>query len=161
MNEHKSVHEYFGLTYANYHVMPRTLLEAMPVEWQDKFVRLLDEFDDAWEHIDRYPQFKVETGRWANVEDLSIRDLDRHGISSSLELWLENNVEPMPEEYDDDDDYTAVYELWNNERNAQFDNLEFIDSDGRRVTRVFIPNPDVIDHYRHPRKYTPFGDSNA
>lgn len=160
MNEHKEVHGYFGLTYANYLVMHRALLEAMPAEWQDKFVRLLDEFDDAWEHINHYPQFKVETGRWANVEDLSIRDLDRHGVSTSLEIWLENNTEPMPEEYDDDDDYTAVYELWNNERNAQFDNLEYIDTAGEHVTRVFIPMPDVIDHYRHPRKYTPFGDSN-
>lgn len=165
MNERKSVREYFGLTYANYYVMHRTLLEAMPAEWQDRFVRLLDEYDDAWEHLSHYhsyPQFKVETGRWASVENLSIRDLDRLGIVSSVQVWLENNPEPKPEEYEDDDDYTAVYELWSDDRDAQFDNLEFIDAEGSYVThsRFFLPLSDKIDHYRHPRKYSPYGKTD-
>ncbi len=37
------VHGWFGLTYANYLVLPRTVLQSMPPEWQEKFVKLLEE----------------------------------------------------------------------------------------------------------------------
>jgi hypothetical protein len=46
------VHGWFGLTYAAWLVLPRLYLEAMPEDWQRKFVVLLKElgatFDD-WE----------------------------------------------------------------------------------------------------------------
>lgn len=40
------VHAFFGLTYAAYFVMPRLALEAMPLEWQQRFVALMDEAND-------------------------------------------------------------------------------------------------------------------
>lgn len=49
----EAIHEYFGLTYANYLVLPRTVLQSMPDEWQEKFVQMLREISytlgDDWE----------------------------------------------------------------------------------------------------------------
>ena len=38
-----AIHEYFGLTYAAYLCMPRSVLQAMPADWQRRFVALLEE----------------------------------------------------------------------------------------------------------------------
>ncbi|WP_431861401.1 hypothetical protein [Azospirillum sp.] len=39
----RPVHEWFALTRSAYLVLPRLALEAMPVEWQHRFVALMDE----------------------------------------------------------------------------------------------------------------------
>ncbi len=38
---------FFGLTRSSYLVLPRVYLQAMPNEWQEKFVALLQEFEAA------------------------------------------------------------------------------------------------------------------
>lgn len=45
------VNEMFGLTYASYYVVPRVVLQSMPVEWQKKFVALVKEMNSRipWE----------------------------------------------------------------------------------------------------------------
>jgi hypothetical protein len=43
--EHEPVHNWFGLTYANYLVVPRVLLQSAPEEWQRKFVRLMHDLE--------------------------------------------------------------------------------------------------------------------
>lgn len=51
------IHTFFGLTYANYLVLPRTLLQSMPEEWQHRFVDCLRELENAfWQtaQADRY-----------------------------------------------------------------------------------------------------------
>lgn len=40
------IHGWFGLTYANYFVAPRMMLQAMPIEWQEKFIALMNEAND-------------------------------------------------------------------------------------------------------------------
>lgn len=45
------IHGYFGLSYANYLTIPRSVLQSMPVEWQRKFVRLLEEMSEAFGDI--------------------------------------------------------------------------------------------------------------
>lgn len=37
----------FGMTYAAYAVFRRRALQSMPVEWQQRFVDLIEEFHDA------------------------------------------------------------------------------------------------------------------
>lgn len=37
------MHEWFGLSYASYLVIPRSLIQEMPLSWQSKFRKLLDE----------------------------------------------------------------------------------------------------------------------
>jgi len=46
--ERLTVHEAFGLTRAAYFVMPRLVMEAMPPEWQDRFVRLIEEAHEMY-----------------------------------------------------------------------------------------------------------------
>ncbi len=47
------IHGYFNLTYANYLVLPRSILQSMPDEWQEQFVKLLNQipelFGTEWE----------------------------------------------------------------------------------------------------------------
>lgn len=42
ITEQEHIHEYFNLTYANYLVLPRSVLQSMPESWQEKFVCLLE-----------------------------------------------------------------------------------------------------------------------
>ena len=41
------VHGAFGLTYASYFVAPRSVLERMPLEWQEQFVKLVEQIPDT------------------------------------------------------------------------------------------------------------------
>ena len=43
-----SIHRYFGLSYASWLVMPRTLLQSMPRSWSEPFADMLGDFDDHW-----------------------------------------------------------------------------------------------------------------
>lgn len=47
----ESIHYAFGLSYASYLVVPRSILQEMPGEWQEKFVALMRELNDRlpWE----------------------------------------------------------------------------------------------------------------
>jgi len=63
----RDIHGWFGLTYANYLVLPRTVLQSMPIEWQKKFVKLLEEADDACERA------KVPTPRSYRVQPVGER----------------------------------------------------------------------------------------
>lgn len=45
------IHEYFALSYASYLVLPRSILQSMPVEWQQKFVGLLGECVASFGHL--------------------------------------------------------------------------------------------------------------
>lgn len=41
------IHSWFGLTYSAYLVIQRTALQTMPVDWQRRFVALLDEMSEV------------------------------------------------------------------------------------------------------------------
>jgi hypothetical protein len=41
------IHTWFGLTYSNYLVLPRAVLQSRPQDWQERFVALLTEARDA------------------------------------------------------------------------------------------------------------------
>lgn len=41
------VHEWFGLTYAQYLTIPRSVLQSMPLAWQKRFVKCLEDLDEA------------------------------------------------------------------------------------------------------------------
>lgn len=50
--ETEMIHGWFGLTYANYLVLNRSLLQSMPDSWQARFVGCLEELRDAYSHLD-------------------------------------------------------------------------------------------------------------
>lgn len=41
----EDVHAFFGLSYANYLVVPRTVLQSQPREWQARFVQVMKELE--------------------------------------------------------------------------------------------------------------------
>lgn len=43
VDEHEPIHAWFGLTYSSYFVIPRSALQALPVDWQKRFVALMEE----------------------------------------------------------------------------------------------------------------------
>lgn len=49
--EINAIHSHFGLTYAQYLVLPRTALQSMPDEWQSAFVKLLEELNETFEYL--------------------------------------------------------------------------------------------------------------
>ena len=56
--EPDSIHTWFGLTYANYLVLPRSVLQSMPDEWQAAFVALLHELEATFGGLD-WPDYTV------------------------------------------------------------------------------------------------------
>lgn len=41
------IHSYFGLSYASYLVIPRSVLQTMPTNWQKKFCELLNQIPEV------------------------------------------------------------------------------------------------------------------
>lgn len=64
------IHLWFELSYAQYLTIPRSVLQAMPVGWQRRFVRCLRELDQIvdWRPKEgRYwVQLKDDKGRYAH-----------------------------------------------------------------------------------------------
>lgn len=50
--EEELIHGWFELTYANYLVLNRSLLQSMPAVWQARFVQCLEELRDAYSHLE-------------------------------------------------------------------------------------------------------------
>lgn len=48
------IHDWFGLTYSSYLVLPRLVLDSMPEIWQKKFIELLDEIEEIIEYPENY-----------------------------------------------------------------------------------------------------------
>ena len=44
--EESPVHAWFGLTYSSYLVLHRSVMEAMPIDWQRRMVALLEEMGE-------------------------------------------------------------------------------------------------------------------
>ena len=54
----EDIHTWFSLSYANYLVMPRSVLQSMPDKWQEKFVVLLGECQESFGYLD-WPNYNV------------------------------------------------------------------------------------------------------
>lgn len=73
--DNDAVHTYFGLSYAAYLVVPRSLLQSMPDPWQSRFVRLMNELWDVYENDTAYTvQAKDENGKFTSD---NLREYDR------------------------------------------------------------------------------------
>ncbi|MFF3547116.1 hypothetical protein ACFYXD_35425 [Streptomyces platensis] len=138
------VHMHFGLSYANYLVLPRTLMQSMPIEWQERMVACLDELDAAFQHVEQAEVYKVQAGTEHIVSEMTDIELkmaqvtvDRFGgerppsklAGEALLEWEEQNEAAEPT-------YTGQHgiELDANER-------------------VTIPTLDPVPHYNRGRTY--------
>lgn len=67
------IHDYFASprpgTDANYVVLPRSLVEAMPLPWQQHMTYLLAEFHQAFSHV-TWPVYRVQPSRHEKLTDL-------------------------------------------------------------------------------------------
>lgn len=52
------IHEWFGLSYNSYLVMPRSCLQSMPVEWQKRLIALIKEAQQTL-YLDDMPDYRV------------------------------------------------------------------------------------------------------
>ncbi|MFG3244143.1 hypothetical protein [Streptomyces sp. NPDC048157] len=137
------IHTHFSFSYANYLVLPRTLLQSMPIEWQTKFVALLEEFNTAFEHVTQAEAYDVQTGAEVIVSEMGFDLLEEAGIKQD---WYAG--ENPPEGLDE-----AALNEWKNEH--EVDAPTYYDKDGREMDpneRVFVADgPDPVPHYNRGR----------
>lgn len=82
------MHGWFCLTYANYLVLHRSLIQEMPVRWQARLVKLLDEmreeFDDSQVTGGDYVvQVRDERGRFVTDPLAEYRRPNRDAIQAA------------------------------------------------------------------------------
>lgn len=53
------IHHFFNLSYASYLVLPRSMLQSMPKDWQAKFVMMLEEIRDMFGDYPEDGTYKV------------------------------------------------------------------------------------------------------
>ena len=117
------VHTYFGLSYADYLVKHRTLLQSMPPEWQERFVACLQELDAAFAHVDQAPGYEVTPVEWKYVNELTEAECGETGVTVV--------------EFDGDGD-DIYYDRGGNELDPN-------------VGKVGVPADEPIPHYRRGR----------
>lgn len=66
----RTVHGWFGLTYASYLVWPRSLMQDMPEDWQHRFVKLAEELEEAYPGADSTYAVVVREGDGRFARDL-------------------------------------------------------------------------------------------
>lgn len=54
------IHGWFGLSYASYLVLPRSILQSAPVEWQKKFVDCLEELGEMFGCVPKDGTYEVQ-----------------------------------------------------------------------------------------------------
>lgn len=127
----EAVHGWFGLSYSNYLVLPRTLMQSMPAAWQGRIVALLEEMQAAYAHIE-HPSYEVRAGSWAYPNELSVEQLKALG-------WSRNDPAADDAEHDPaDDDRTVYYDPSGNEHDGD-------------LPVVFVPGTDPVPHYNRGR----------
>lgn len=78
--ERDAIHKHFGLSYANYLVIPRTLLQSMPDGWQARFVALLNELESAFAHVPQADVYDVTAGKEDLLRDMTETELFQAGV---------------------------------------------------------------------------------
>lgn len=76
-----AIHQFFGLSYSSYLVLPRVLLQSMPQDWQRRFVDLVDEYFTATRGVEQPDCYSVEAGEEREVWELSLAQLADLGIT--------------------------------------------------------------------------------
>ena len=122
----RDIHDHMGLSYANYLVLPRTLIQSMPEEWQHEFVALLELFDTAFVHVKQAGAYDVIPGEDRYLGDLT--DTERAALGWTVERH---------------DGETFYY-------SPTGDEVAAVDADSYHV---LWPAPDPVPHYDRGRTY--------
>lgn len=140
----EAIHCHFGLTYANYLVLPRTLLQSMDDKWQTRFVALLRRFNEAFTHVPQADGYKVDAAVEREISDLDEDEQKQFGVT---EDWYRG--ETPPEGLDE-----AGLREWEAEHEDPEGPVYYRDGqevDGDEI--VLIPVPDPVPHYNRGRAY--------
>jgi len=89
------IHLWFGLSYSNYLVLHRTMMQSMPVAWQERAVALFDELDSAFPDLERTSRYIVEPARECEYGNLSPGERHALGVTYS------GDDDEYPEDADD------------------------------------------------------------
>ncbi|WP_440580909.1 hypothetical protein [Streptomyces sp. PT19] len=138
------VHDWFSLSYRNYLVLHRALMQSMPTSWQERMVACLEEFHDAFAHLDHPEAFQVQAATEHQVADLTVVQQKQLGIT---EDWFHGELPP---------EHLAGDELREWEIKHEDPNGPVYYNDGRELDpheRVLLPARDPIPHYRRGRTY--------
>jgi hypothetical protein len=137
------IHTWFGLSYCNYQVLHRTLMQSMPIAWQERMVACLEELAAAFAHIELPEAFAVEAGEQHLVDELSEQQMARLGITRD-----EYDEEP-PADLDPE-----ALDAWQDEhrlREPQFYDANVDEIDGQSY--VIVPTFDPVPAYNRGRTY--------
>jgi hypothetical protein len=69
----------------NYVVMPKSLVEAMPLPWQQAMVQILAEFHQAYGHLD-WPEYRVVPSRREKLVNLDEEQLAEVGCLVEIDV---------------------------------------------------------------------------
>jgi hypothetical protein len=125
------IHLWFNLTYSNYLVLPRTLMQSMPVDWQTRMVACLEELTSAYSHIEHPDAYDVTAAVECTYSDLSEEDMKELGIDRATE----------PAHADDETWERRYYDRRGDEHQA--------------CDRVLVPRlgGDPVPHYNRGRTF--------
>lgn len=135
------VHEWFGLSYANYLVVPRTFLQSMPAGWQLRIVACLRELRDAYEHVDYPDVYDVHAAAEHIVDEMSADELALAGITVDY-----YRGEQPPAGLDDEALHAWQEEHWHVPPTYHQGGRELDPGE-----RVLLHVPDPVPHYNRGR----------
>jgi hypothetical protein len=76
--DNEPIHGWFELSYASYLVLPRSILQSAPVEWQRRFVECLNELEEMFGDVPKDGTYEVtlknDDGKFIHDE---LRDYER------------------------------------------------------------------------------------
>ncbi|MFG2676989.1 hypothetical protein [Streptomyces sp. NPDC048445] len=137
------IHTHFSFSYANYLVLPRTLLQSMPAEWQHQFVALLEQMDTAFVHQEQAEAYEVIPSTEHIVGEMTDLQLKMAGISADLYGGEKPSVDLVGE------DLLEWQEKHETARPSYSRNGEELDAG----ERVLIPTLDPVPHYNRGRTH--------
>jgi hypothetical protein len=138
------VHKWFSLSYCNYVVLHRTLLQSMPIEFQQRAVALFEEMDEAFAHVDRPECFKVEAAEEHIVWEMTEEQLKRAGVTAD---WYGGEEPPEAMSAEDLAEWREQHEQTR---------PDYHDANGNEVDahgRVLLTTHDPVPHYNRGRTY--------
>lgn len=138
------IHTWFSLSYSNYLVIPRTLLQSMPAEWQERMVACLTEMQGAFEHVPQAEVYEVKAATEHIVNEMTDAELKRAGIVADP---YRGEEPPAGLDEEDLDEWREKYEAPEGPSYSR-GGMELNPHE-----RVLLPVADPVPHYNRGRTY--------
>ena len=120
------VHGWFSLSYSNYAVLPRTFMQSMPLEWQERMVACLEQLNDAFEGTPQAEAYIVQAAVEKEAYELTTAERAASRVAANS----------------DDDDTTYTHTALTGEM-----------TEVEPYDRVLLPVADPVPHYNRGRTY--------